>query len=157
MHLDSKTSKILLRQHKTIAVAESCTGGLLCDSLTNIPGASSFFWLGIIAYDNQAKVKLLKVPSSVIKKHGAVSLEVAKLMAQNIRKILKTDLGVGITGIAGPLGGTAAKPVGRVYIAVANAKSTVAQKFQFKGSRLSIKNQAAQQAMRQLMSLCVPS
>ncbi len=146
-------AKKLLTQEKTIAVAESCTGGLLANQLTNIPGSSSFFWLGIIAYDNKAKSRLLKIPTAILKKHGAVSLPVAELMAQNVRKILNTDFGIGITGIAGPTGGTKDKPVGLVFIAVANKKRVLSQKHHFKGPRLSIKSQAADKALGMLFSL----
>ena len=146
-------AKKLLTQNKTIAIAESCTGGFLANNLTNISGSSAFFWLGIVAYDNTAKIKLLNISPSMIKKYGAVSLPVAKLMASNVRKILNTDFGIGITGIAGPTGGTKAKPVGLVFIAVANKNSILGQKFIFKGSRLSIKNQAANKAIDMLSSM----
>ncbi len=150
MRLEQKTAKILLAKKNTLAIAESCTGGLLANRLTNISGSSAFFWLGIIAYDNEAKKRLLKVPASIIKKHGAVSLKIVKLMARNVRKILPTDWGIGITGIAGPLGGTNTKPVGLVYIAVAGPKKTLAQQFHFKGSRLAIKTQAVNKALEML-------
>ncbi len=153
MRTDEKVAKKLLSKSLTIAVAESCTGGLLTHRLTNISGSSSFLWLGIVAYDNQAKIKLLKVPPSIIKQHGAVSLPVAKLMAKNVRRILNTDLGVGITGIAGPTGGTKSKPIGLVFVAVANKGTVVGQKFLFKGSRLSIKTHAADKALSMLSNL----
>lgn len=148
MHTEEKIAQVLLHQKKTLAIAESCTGGLLANRFTNISGSSGFFWLGIIAYDNKAKIKLLKVPSPIIKKHGAVSLAVVKLMAGNVRKILDTDYGIGITGIAGPSGGTKAKPVGLVFIAVASRGEIAAQECHFKGSRLSIKNQACEKALK---------
>lgn len=147
MQKELKIAKKLLAQNKTIAIAESCTGGLLTNRLTNISGSSSFFWLGIVAYDNTAKVKLLNIPPSIINKHGAVSLPVVKLMAQRVRRILNTDFGVGITGIAGPTGGTKTKPVGLVFIAVANKEKNFCQKFILKGSRLKIKKQAADKAL----------
>ena len=148
-----KIARILLIKGQTLSIAESCTGGLLANQLTNISGSSAFFWLGIIAYDNKAKVKILKIPPSIIKKHGAVSLPVAKLMAQNVRKILNTDFGIGITGIAGPKGGTKDKPVGLVFIAVASKKEEILEKCHFKGSRLSIKAQAAQKALKMLLKI----
>lgn len=151
MQTEQKIAKILSQSKKTLAIAESCTGGLLANRLTDIPGSSAFFWLGIIAYDNKAKTKLLKIPSVIIKKHGAVSLEVARLMAQNVRKILRTDLGIGITGIAGPTGGTRTKPVGLVFIAVASKQKALAHQFIFKGSRSAIKAQASQKAMELLI------
>ncbi len=140
-------AKKLLSQHKTIALAESCTGGLLANQLTDLSGSSAFFWLGIIAYDNKAKIKVLKIPANIIKKHGAVSQTVAELMAVNVRKILNTDIGVGITGIAGPTGGSKEKLVGLVFIAVATSNKKIALEFHFKGSRLQIKKQAAQKAI----------
>lgn len=138
-------------------MAESCTGGLLTNRLTNIPGASTILKLGIIAYSPSAKKKLLKVPSLIIKKYGTVSLPVAQLMAQNVRKILSTTWGIGITGIAGPRGSTQTKPLGLVYIAVAGRQKTVARQYHFKGSRLAIKNQAANQALKMLLDICAPS
>ncbi|MEI7998038.1 MAG: CinA family protein [Candidatus Omnitrophota bacterium] len=150
MRSEKKITEILLTQNKTLAIAESCTGGLLANRLTNISGSSSFFWLGIIAYDNRAKIKILKVPSRVIQKHGAVSLPVVKLMARNVRKILNTDFGIGITGVAGPSGGTKTKPVGLVFIAVDSKRHVLSKQFQFKGTRLSIKTQAANKALEML-------
>jgi len=151
MRTEEKIAKILLKQNKTIAIAESCTGGLLANRLTNVSGASAFFWLGLIAYDNKAKIKLLNIPATLIKEHGAVSLPVAELMAQNVLKILNTHLGVSITGIAGPSGGTKAKPVGLVFIAVADQKKVLSRQFLFNGPRLSIKNQAANKALEMLL------
>ena len=150
MRIEQKIAKILVAKKNTLSIAESCTGGLLAHRLTNRGGSSTFFWLGIIAYDNKAKLKLLKVPASIIKKHGAVSLPVVKLMAQNVRKILPTDWGIGITGIAGPSGGTRTKPVGLVYIAVAGKQKTLAEQFHFKGQRLATKTQAVDKALEML-------
>ena len=148
MRLSRKIASLLLRQKKTLSAAESCTGGLLAHTLTNIPGSSAFFHLGIIAYDDAAKIKLLKVPAKTLGVHGAVSHPAARLMAQNVRKILKTDLGVGITGIAGPSGGNKAKPVGLTYIAVSDGKTTVCRAFRFHGTRVNNKNRAVRAALR---------
>ena len=150
MQLEKKVVKKFLHNQKTLAIAESCTGGLLGDLLTNIPGSSAFFFLGIIAYDNAAKSKILKVPATLIKKYGAVSLPVAKSMAQGVRKLLKTDYGLSITGIAGPSGGSKDKPIGLVFIALNTNSQSIVQKFIFKGSRLKIKKQAAQTALKML-------
>ena len=106
--------------------------------------------LGIIAYDYAAKTKVLGVPSALLKKHGAVSSPVAGLMAQGVRKILKTDYGLSITGIAGPGGATKTKPVGLVFISVSTKQKTIVKKFLFKGTRLAIKKQAAQDALKML-------
>jgi len=139
--------KSLLKKIKTVSVAESCTGGLLCASLTGLSGSSGYFVLGIIAYSNQAKHKLLGIPLTLINAGGAVSYEVALKMAESVRKLAKTDYGISITGIAGPKGGTAQKPVGTVYIAASNKKRTVCRRFHFKGSRASIRKQSTQKAL----------
>jgi nicotinamide-nucleotide amidase len=150
MRLEQKIFKKFVHGAKTLAIAESCTGGLIGDRLTNMPGASAFFLLGIIAYDNAAKTKILHVPPALLKKYGAVSKPVAFAMAQGVRKILKTDYGLGLTGIAGPSGGTKDKPVGLVFIAVATQQKTMVKKFLFKGSRLAIKKKASQTALKML-------
>src|ERR1700679_1104780 len=115
MRLEEKVFKKFTQSHQTLSIAESCTVGLIGDCLTNVPGASAFFLLGIIAYDYAAKTKILGVPSALLKKHGAVSSPVARAMAQNVRKILKTSYGLSVTGIAGPSGGSKNKPVGLVF------------------------------------------
>ena len=150
MRLEQKISQKFIERGQTLSLAESCTGGLIGDRLTNIPGASAFFLLGIIAYDYAAKTKILGVPSALLKKHGAVSSEVASKMAQGVRKILKTDYGLGVTGIAGPGGATKTKPVGLVFIAVSTRQRTIVKKCLFKGTRLAIKNEAAQTALKML-------
>ena len=147
MRLDKKLANLLNSNRQTLAIAESCTGGLLCNRLTDIPGSSAFFWLGIIAYDYAAKVKTLNVPAAILKKYGAVSPQVASRMAENVRKILNTDYGIAITGIAGPTGATKTKPLGLVFIAVCNRHHTTVTKFHFKGGRLAVKTQAANAAL----------
>ncbi|MBF0485771.1 MAG: nicotinamide-nucleotide amidohydrolase family protein [Candidatus Omnitrophica bacterium] len=134
----------LILKRKTLATAESCTGGLVAHTLTNIPGSSDFFMAGIVSYANTSKTQLLGVSPLLIKKHGAVSAVVAKAMAEGVRKRIKTDFGIGITGIAGPTGGTPKKPVGLVFIAVAASPRTVVKKFIFKGTRLQVKQKAVQ-------------
>lgn len=145
--------KILQQRNKTIAVAESCTGGILSKILTDKPGSSKYFILGITPYSNRHKSSILKIPCSIISRKGAVSRIVAILLAKNIRKIAKADLGVGITGIAGPSGATLNKPVGTVFIAVSNGKKTLCKKFRFCGSRSSIRKQAALQSLKSLKSI----
>ena len=135
---------------KTLAIAESCTGGLIGNKLTNLPGASAFFWLGVIAYDNAAKSKILKVSPHLLKKHGAVSAPVALAMAQGVRRILKTDYGLSVTGIAGPGGATKLKPVGLVFIGLSSSSKTLVKKYLFKGTRLAIKKHACQTALKML-------
>ena len=150
MRLEQKVFKKFIQSSQTLAIAESCTGGLIGDRLTNIPGSSAFFLLGIVAYDYAAKTKILTVPSPLLIKHGAVSAPVASIMARNVRKILKTDYGLSVTGIAGPGGGNKSKPVGLVFIAVSTRQKTKVKKFLFKGSRVAIKRQACQTALKLL-------
>ncbi|HOW34841.1 MAG TPA: nicotinamide-nucleotide amidohydrolase family protein [Candidatus Omnitrophota bacterium] len=145
--LEQKIAKTLTRDGKTLSLAESCTGGLIANRLTDIPGSSLFFTLGIVAYANATKTKLLKVPPFLLAKYGAVSSQVAKKMASGARQISKTDFGVSVTGIAGPTGGTKNKPVGLVYIAVSSKKATQSFRFVFKGTRTVIKKKAASQAL----------
>jgi len=146
----NKIHNKLLSQKKTIAVAESCTGGLLCSELSNNPGASGYFLLGIVAYSNKCKEKILKIPAEIITKYGAVSRQVALLMAENIRKISKADLGIGITGLAGPGGSTVNKPVGTVFICLSTKNKNIYQVFSFRGSRQSIRKKSTQEALRLL-------
>lgn len=148
MRLEEKILKKFTKASKTLAIAESCTGGLIGDRLTNMPGASAFFLLGVAAYDNAAKTKLLKVPQALFKKHGAVSQPVALVMAKGVRNILKTDYGLAVTGIAGPGGSSKDKPVGLVFIALSTPSKSFVKKFLFKGSRLDIKQQACQSALK---------
>ena len=140
--------KTLLKNKRTVSVAESCTGGLLCASLTGLSGSSGYFSLGIITYSNQAKHGLLGIPLTLINNKGAVSAEVALKMAESVRKLAKTDYGISITGIAGPTGGTPLKPVGTVFIAASDKKRAFCREFHFKGSRASIRKQSVATALR---------
>ena len=149
----------LLRQHqKTIATAESCTGGLLASRLTDVPGSSDYMDRGVVCYSNQSKTDLAGVPQRLIREHGAVSEPVATAMAEGIRSRAGTNAGIGITGIAGPGGGTPDKPVGTVAIAVAVDEEIRVRTFQFIGPREMVKFQAAQSAlnMTRLMVLGQP-
>jgi nicotinamide-nucleotide amidase len=148
-----KIHKLLVVKQKTVSVAESCTGGLLSKLLTQISGSSRYFLLGIIAYSNRSKESVLKIPPSLIKEKGAVSKEVALLMAKRIRALAKTDFGIGITGIAGPTGGTSAKPPGTVFIAVAGKNKNFCKKFYFSGNRQSIRKKSALKALELLAYL----
>lgn len=148
-----QTHKLLVNKRKTVAVAESCTGGLLAKLLTDTPGSSKYFVLGVIAYHNKVKQSLLKVPRALIAKNGAVSEAVALTMARNVRKIAKADFGIGITGIAGPGGGSKAKPAGTVFIAADNGKLRICRRFQFKGSRDKIRTQAALKSLELLAAI----
>jgi nicotinamide-nucleotide amidase len=138
----------LLRQHTlTIAVAESCTGGLLASRLTDVPGSSDYVERGVVCYSNRSKTELADVPAALIAEHGAVSEPVARAMAEGIRSRAGTNIGIGITGIAGPGGGTAEKPVGTVSVAVIGDDESRVRTFQFIGGRDMVKFQAAQAAL----------
>jgi nicotinamide-nucleotide amidase len=150
----------LLREHAmTIAVAESCTGGLLASRLTDVPGSSEYLDRGVVCYSNRAKTDLAGVPEALILQYGAVSEPVAQAMAGGIRSRAGTNVGIGITGIAGPGGGTPEKPVGTVAVAVEVGDEIRVRTFQFIGSREMVKFQAAQSAlnMTRLMVLRLPS
>jgi nicotinamide-nucleotide amidase len=150
----------LLRERKmTIAAAESCTGGLLMSRLTDVPGSSDYVDRGVVCYSNRAKTELADVPDALIREHGAVSEPVARAMAEGIRRRAGTSIGVGITGIAGPGGGTPTKPVGTVAIAVASDDEVRVRTFQFIGGREMVKFQAAQSAlnMTRVMVANLPS
>ncbi len=151
--LEEVVGRLLRTQKKTLAVAESCTGGLLGDRITDVPGSSDYFLQGIVAYSNQAKIDALGVKPSILKQKGAVSSEAAQAMAQGIRKKARSDYGLGITGIAGPSGGSPQKPVGLVYIALAWDKGTIVSRNTFLGNREKIKFQASQKALDMLREL----
>ena len=141
----------LLRQAGwTIAAAESCTGGLLMSRLTDVPGSSDYVDRGVVCYSDRAKVELLGVPAALLSQHGAVSEPVARAMAEGVRGLASSDVGIGITGIAGPGGGTAEKPVGTVAIAVATRDDVRVRTFRFFGGREMVKFQSAQAAMNML-------
>ncbi|MDE2009792.1 MAG: nicotinamide-nucleotide amidohydrolase family protein [Candidatus Omnitrophica bacterium] len=148
MRLEKKVFGKFTRGRKTLSLAESCTGGLIAERLTNVAGSSAYFLSDVIAYDNAAKTGILGVPKAIIKKYGAVSRQVACAMAEGARKILKADVALSTTGIAGPGGGSQAKPVGLVFIAVSTRQKTLVKKFLFKGTRLGIKKQAAETALK---------
>lgn len=148
----ARVFECLLSQKKTLTTAESCTGGLIAKLLTDLPGTSEVFDSGFITYSNEAKTAMLGVPAELIKQHGAVSEEVAKAMAEGARKTAGTDVAVAVTGIAGPAGGSAEKPVGLVYIAVATAQGTTTQKHLFTGSRDEIRHATANRAFELIYS-----
>ena len=142
--LEGKVGELLRLRKRTISLAESCTGGLTANRLTNVPGSSKYFKMGVITYSNESKASILKISGGLIKKKGAVSPEVARLMAKGIRTLARSDLGLALTGIAGPGGATRTKPLGLVFIALATDKGTICRKFNFKGDRTAIKLKASE-------------
>jgi len=135
----------------TIATAESCTGGLLAHTLTNVSGSSDYFICGVISYSNTAKIQLLGVSEQLLKKHGAVSKEVAAAMAKAIRQHAQVTFGLATTGIAGPTGGTKDKPVGLVYIAISTMNTVVVKQFLFSGDRNTNKESSCTAALELLL------
>ena len=124
--------KSLKKKKLTLAIAESCTGGLLSSSITRVSGSSKVFKFGLVTYSNQSKNKILKVPNNIIKKYGAVSIQCCLSMVNNLSKIAKSTISISITGIAGPGGGSKSKPVGLVYIGLKRGNKIKAQKYIFK-------------------------
>ncbi len=133
-----------------ISIAESCTGGLIGHRITNVSGSSDYFESGVITYSNEAKIELLKVPEETIKTLGAVSKQTAIALADGIRKLRNTEIGLGVTGIAGPTGGTATKPVGLVYIALSSPSCVECKEFIFTGDRGEIKLKASGAALEMI-------
>lgn len=145
--LEGVVGSLLRKKKLTIAVTESCTGGLLASRLTNVSGSSKYFTMGLAAYSNEVKVNILCVDPAVLSAYGAVSATVARQMAVGIRLLAGTDIGIAITGIAGPTGATKTKPVGLVYIAIVVRNKLIVQEMRFKGNREEIKFQASQSAL----------
>ena len=143
----------LLRKKKLkLAIAESCTGGMLSSAVTSVSGASKVFAMGLITYSNQSKMSILKVPKKIIQKYGAVSIQCCLSMVNNLSKISKSKVCVSITGIAGPSGGTKQKPVGLVYIGVKNEKKVIVSKSQFKNrGRSSIQKATVKKSLELLL------
>jgi nicotinamide-nucleotide amidase len=148
--LEEVVGNLLKAKNIKIAVAESCSGGMLGEMITNISGSSEYFQGGVISYNAKIKEKLLKVPPEIIKKYGEVSEQVARLMAEGVRKCCYSDIGISITGIAGPGGATEKKQVGLVYMALANGKKTLIQKHQLFGNRQQIRLRASRRALNLL-------
>lgn len=145
--LELAVARLLWQSGKTIALAESCTGGMLSHRLTNIPDSSRYMLAGLVTYSNEAKSEILGVDPALIASAGAVSSQVAEAMAKGARRLCRADIGVGITGIAGPGGGTAQKPVGLTYIALESQDFKICKRFEFWGERLDIKLRATQSAL----------
>jgi PncC family amidohydrolase len=149
--LAERLQEICLRGSLTVATAESCTGGLVASSITDVAGSSGYFRGAIVAYADDAKASLLDVGSDVLAAHGAVSAQVARAMATGARKRLGVDLAASVTGIAGPGGGTQAKPVGLTYVAVADAEDVVVRRFVWRGDRAANKVASAEAALELLI------
>jgi len=148
--LEAVVAKLLIDRGLKIAIAESCTGGLISHRLTNISGSSQFLERGIVAYSNAAKVELLKVDEDTIAKNGAVSLEVAMQMAEGVKSVSASDIGLAVTGIMGPTGATATKHVGMVYVGICDDKICSAKEFRFGDDRLLNKDRTSQAALEML-------
>ena len=153
-NLSLKILKLLTKKKLTLSFAESCTGGLLASSITSISGSSKVFNMGLVTYSNNAKVKLLQVPKKTITKYGAVSHETCLSMVKNLSKISKANISISITGVAGPNGGTKAKPVGLVYIGLKKGSKIIVKKNLFKSKkRISIQKASAKQALKMILNI----
>ena len=146
-----KLVKVLTEKKLTCATAESCTGGGVGYAITSVSGASTVFWGGVISYDNSVKRDVLGVPAEILETKGAVSPECASAMADGVRQRMGTDLAVSITGIAGPGGGTAEKPVGLVWFGVASTSGVRAEKMIFSGDRDVVRSSAIEHALQLLL------
>ena len=153
-NLSLKIVKLLTKKKLTVSFAESCTGGLLASSITSISGSSKVFNMGLVTYSNNAKVKLLQVPKKTITKYGAVSYETCLSMVKNLSKISKANISISITGVAGPNGGTKAKPVGLVYIGLKKGSKIIVKKNLFKSKkRISIQKATVKQALKMILNI----
>ncbi len=145
--LERMLGDLLTRRGLTIAVAESCTGGLISHRITDVPGASRYFLLGAVAYSNECKVGQLGVDRALLEQVGAVSRDVAMAMACGIKDVARSDIGIGVTGLAGPEGGTSDKPVGLVFIAAVSNTRQKVERHVFGGTRDAVKQQASNAAL----------
>jgi len=150
---ETKIVRLLVERKQTLALAESCTGGYIAHRVTNVPGASAVFSAGLVTYSNEAKQRFLGVRAETLARHGAVSEPVAREMAEGARRASQTDYAISVTGIAGPGGGTAEKPVGTVFIALASPGETRAWKRFNPGERMAFKQATSEQALGELLAL----
>ena len=154
MALNKNIISLLLRKKQKIAIAESCTGGMLSSAMTSVSGSSKVFTIGLVTYSNQSKTSILKVPEKIIKKFGAVSVQCCLAMVNNLSKISKSKVCISITGIAGPKGGSKQKPVGLVYIGIRAGKKVVVNKCNFKNNgRIFIQKQTVKKTLNLLVQL----
>jgi PncC family amidohydrolase len=152
--LEQEVARLLLSLKVTIAIAESCTGGLICHRLTNISGSSAYLETGVVTYSNRSKMQLLGVPEQIIRDHGAVSEACVQAMAIGVKRMADADLGLAVSGIAGPTGGTPEKPVGTVHMALAWKKDVMCWQYLFRGGRREIKEQTSQEALLRIRDYC---
>ncbi|MFY9269142.1 MAG: CinA family protein [Candidatus Manganitrophaceae bacterium] len=153
--LEEVVGKLLWEKKKRLAIAESCTGGRIAARITRIPGSSRYFDAACVAYSNRSKEEFLGVPKKLLIEWGAVSAEVAMAMAEGIQKRTGADLGLGVTGIAGPEGGTPEKPVGLVYIGFSDGKEATVERHLFEGDREAVQTQAAERALERIRNYLV--
>ena len=154
MSLNKKIVLLLKRKKLRLAIAESCTGGILSGSITSVSGSSKVFSMGLVTYSNQAKIRILKVPKRIIEKFGAVSVQCCLAMVNNLSKISNSKVCVSITGIAGPKGGSKQKPVGLVYIGIKIGKKVLVNKCNFKNKgRIFIQKQTVKKTLNLLPQL----
>ena len=151
--LEALVGRLLRECGRTIACAESCTGGLLTNCLTDVAGSSAYVMGAVVSYTNEVKASLVGVQEATLKAFGAVSEETAREMAEGVRRVIPADIGVGITGIAGPGGGSPEKPVGLVYIAVSAPGKTSVEKNVFSGVRAEIKRAAVHKALAMVQEM----
>ena len=152
--ISQKIVKLLKKKKLNISFAESCTGGMLSSAITSVSGSSKVFNLGLVAYSNKSKIKVLKVSKTIIRKYGAVSEQVCKVMVKNVSKIGKTNMSVSVTGIAGPGGGTIKKPVGLVYISIKKGNKIKIKRYLFKKkNRAQIQRLTVNKSLELILSL----
>ncbi len=155
MRLEKKIGNLLRKKGWTLSIAESCTGGLVCDRITNVSGSSDYFMGGMVTYSNESKAEHLGIPLNYISKYGAVSPQVARKMAQGVRKAFHTTFGLSTTGVAGPTGGTKRSPIGRIFIGLTDGRRTWVKKLNLKGSRRQIKKKATEEALGSLYRILI--
>jgi nicotinamide-nucleotide amidase len=148
MKLEKLIGDRLRERRWTLSIAESCTGGLISDRITDVSGSSDYFEGGMVTYSNESKARHLGIPLDYIKRYGAVSPQVAKRMAQGVRKAFNTTFGLSTTGVAGPTGGTKRSPIGRVFIGFTNGKRTWVKREDLNGGRRQIKEKATEKALQ---------
>ena len=153
MFLYKKIIKTLIKKNISIAVAESCTGGKISYLISTVPGVSKIFDLGLVTYSNNSKFKILKIPKSIINKHGAVSEEVSRLMIKNLYSITKSKICISTTGIAGPTGNTKYKPLGLIYIGIKHKSKIKIYKKIFKGNRSMFQKKASEFCLQEIKKL----